>query len=165
MFKPLLDVKCFIGLVPWKRWPDRHRHFRGFFNSQVIFGMKKGKDLKKNFDGKLRYQPAFGCCAPQTLVKICFFNIFNGKKLKKGEKAKNLLQNLAKYRVFKFAPKRWSSVLFPDWKSPSSNLQLFTCSKLSQSENVTLQNCLSCFCLSTFLCTSLFLSPQSLPLT
>ena len=29
------------------------------------------------------FQPLFGCCALQTLVKICNFNVFNGKKSKK----------------------------------------------------------------------------------
>ena len=37
------------------------------------------------------FQPAFGCCAPQALVKICNMNVFNGKMLKKGEKSKNLV--------------------------------------------------------------------------
>ena len=61
------------------------------------------------------FWPAFGCCAPKTLVKICIFNVFGGKKLKKKEKqARNLQQNLRKKSFFKFAPKCWSSVLFPD---------------------------------------------------
>ena len=43
------------------------------------------------------FRPVFECCAPQTLVEIC---IFNSKKLKKGEKARNLLQNSAKKNIF-----------------------------------------------------------------
>ena len=31
------------------------------------------------------FWPVFGCCPFQTLVKTCFFNIFNVKKLKKQE--------------------------------------------------------------------------------
>ena len=34
------------------------------------------------------FLPEFGCCAPQTLVKIFIFYVFNGKKLKKGKKEK-----------------------------------------------------------------------------
>ena len=41
------------------------------------------------------FQPAFGCCTPQTLVKIFIFSIFCAKKLKKCQKSK-LLKNLAK---------------------------------------------------------------------
>ena len=57
------------------------------------------------------FQPGFGCYTFQTLVEICFFNIFWSKKLKKGEKARNLIWNLAKNGFFKFAPKCWSSEL------------------------------------------------------
>ena len=32
------------------------------------------------------FRPAFGCCAPKTLVKICNFNVCYGKKLKKSKK-------------------------------------------------------------------------------
>ena len=39
---------------------------------------------------------AFGSCASKMLVQICFFNIFNGKKLKNNNKARNLQQNSAK---------------------------------------------------------------------
>ena len=38
----------------------------------------------------------------------------NAKKQKKRQKVTNLVQNLAKKEFFKFAPKHWSSVLFPD---------------------------------------------------
>ena len=45
--------------------------------------------------------------------KYAFLNIFNGKKLKKGGKSKKFLAKLSKkmFFLFKFAPKRWSSVL------------------------------------------------------
>ena len=56
---------------------------------------------------------AFGCCAPQTLVKIFIFGIFCAKNMNKRKKVTNLVQNLAK-KNFKFAPKRWLSVLLPD---------------------------------------------------
>ena len=36
----------------------------------------------------------------QNAVEICIFNVFNGKKLKKGEKAINLQQNLGKNVCF-----------------------------------------------------------------
>ena len=45
------------------------------------------------------YLPVFGWWALQTLVKICFLTFFMWKA-KKGEKARNLLQNLAKKWVF-----------------------------------------------------------------
>ena len=51
------------------------------------------------------FLPAFGCCAPQTLVEICIFNIFNDKKLNKGEKSKKFNKKV----FFKVTPKRWSS--------------------------------------------------------
>ena len=35
------------------------------------------------------FQPAFGCCALQMRVEICFFNVFCAKKQKKEEKQKN----------------------------------------------------------------------------
>ena len=59
---------------------------------------------------------AYGSSTLQTLVSICFFN-FLYKKWKKGEKARNLTQNLAKNRFLKFAPERWSRVLFHE-KNP-----------------------------------------------
>ena len=46
------------------------------------------------------FPPAFGCCAPQTLVEIVIFSIFYAKKLKKRKKVTILLQNLAKKWVF-----------------------------------------------------------------
>ena len=39
---------------------------------------------------------AFGCCAPQTLVKIFIFSIFCAKNMNKRKKVTNLEQNLAK---------------------------------------------------------------------
>ena len=32
------------------------------------------------------FRPAFGCCAPQTLVEIVIFSVFSAKKLKKSKK-------------------------------------------------------------------------------
>ena len=49
------------------------------------------------------FRPELGCCALQTLVKICFLNIFHTKMLKKH-----------KNWGFRFAPKRWSKVLFQE---------------------------------------------------
>ena len=56
---------------------------------------------------------AFGCDTLQRLVEIFVFNIFNAKKLKKEKKRKKFAAKFYKKRFFKFAPKRWSSVLFP----------------------------------------------------
>ena len=63
------------------------------------------------------FQPAFGFCAPQTLVEIVIFSIYCAKKLQKRKKVLNLMQKLAKKVFFKFASKRWSSVLFPTLRS------------------------------------------------
>ena len=49
-------------------------------------------------------------CAPQRLVEIVIFSDFCAKKLKK---ARNLQQNFAKTRFFKFSPECWSTVLIP----------------------------------------------------
>ena len=54
---------------------------------------------------------------PKCWQKSSFSAFFCPKKMRK--KGTNLLQNLAKKRFFKFAPKRWSNVLFP-------KLQCFT---------------------------------------
>ena len=56
------------------------------------------------------FWPAFECRAPQMLVKLVIFCGFCANKLKKCKKVTNLLQNLVKKQ---FAPKRWSTVLFP----------------------------------------------------
>ena len=53
------------------------------------------------------FQAAFGCCAHQTMVRICFFNVFLCKNAEKGRKARNLMKNLANF-VLKFVPERWS---------------------------------------------------------
>ena len=45
---------------------------------------------------------------PPKLVKICFFNIFCTEKMKKKEKVRKWIQNLAKKCVFEIAPERWS---------------------------------------------------------
>ena len=61
-----------------------------------------------------------------NLVKICYFNIFNGKSFKKQEIWSKILQ---KTRFFKFAPKRWSTENFtpnnPKMTRSGSDLQLF----------------------------------------
>ena len=72
------------------------------FHLEVIYSMTI------NFENKFCiFQPAFGCCAPQTQVEIVMFSICYAKKLKKHQKETNLLQNLAKNGFLKFAPKRW----------------------------------------------------------
>ena len=48
------------------------------------------------------------------LLCVVYFQRFLCKIAEKRKKVTNLLQNLAKNSFFKFAPKRWSSVLFPD---------------------------------------------------
>ena len=48
--------------------------------------------------------PAFGSCALQTLVKICFFNNVYAKKLKKEETARKLSQNSAPKKFFQVSP-------------------------------------------------------------
>ena len=49
--------------------------------------------------------PAFWCCAQQTLVEICFFNMSCAKKLKWEKKKRKLRQNLEKkmFRVCTFS--------------------------------------------------------------
>ena len=47
------------------------------------------------------------------LVEILIFNVFHAEKLKNRKNETNLQQNLAKTGFLKFAPKHWSSVLFP----------------------------------------------------
>ena len=56
------------------------------------------------------FQPVFGCYALQTLVKKVIFTGFCAKNLKKQEICSKFLQTT---RFFKFAPKPWSTVLFP----------------------------------------------------
>ena len=48
-------------------------------------------------------------CAPKTLVEICNFNIFSGKKLKKSKKF--AAKFCKKHVFFEFAPKRWLTVI------------------------------------------------------
>ena len=50
----------------------------------------------------------------QNAGKNMHFKVFNGKKLKKGEKSKKFAAKFCKKQNFKFAPKHKSSVLFPD---------------------------------------------------
>ena len=47
----------------------------------------------------------FGCCEYQTLVKICYFNIFCAKKLKKQRNSNTFLQNFGKNMFFKVCNK------------------------------------------------------------
>ena len=59
------------------------------------------------------FQPAYGCCALQTLVEIVIFSVFCAKNLKKQEICSKILQKTC---LFEFAPKCWSTVLFPsEW--------------------------------------------------
>ena len=58
------------------------------------------------------------------LVQIFIFIALCAKKQKKPQKVKNLQQNLAKKWVFKFAPKRWSGVLFPIFSYLQVNFKL-----------------------------------------
>ena len=65
------------------------------------------------------------CCIFRQ-VEICIFNILNSKRLKKEKKARNLQQNLTKKCFFfKFAPKHWSKVLFPEKKRKPVKIDLF----------------------------------------
>ena len=61
------------------------------------------------------------------------------KSLKTFKKVTNLLQNLAKNGFFKFAPKRWTIVLFPYFHKPTVKpwilLLVFNNSTLNSSEN------------------------------
>ena len=58
------------------------------------------------------FQPAFGCCALQTLLAIVIFTVFSAKKLKKQEICSKFLQktrlkfttDFSNKSVFKFAP-------------------------------------------------------------
>ena len=59
------------------------------------------------------FRPALLCCALQMLVEILVFNNSCAKRWKM-QKVRNLLQNLAKKLFFKFAPKCWSKILFPE---------------------------------------------------
>ena len=61
------------------------------------------------------------------LLCVVYFQRFLCKIAEKRNKVTNLLQNLAKNCFFKFAPKHWSSVLFPDltgFLSPSEGKKL-----------------------------------------
>ena len=66
------------------------------------------------------FQPAFGCCTIQMLVKIVLFGVFCSKKLKNAKKLQ-IWSKIWQKMDFQFAPKRWSSVLFQK--------QLFACFK------------------------------------
>ena len=54
------------------------------------------------------FWPGFGCCALQTLVELVIFSGFFVQK-----KQEICSQILPKTHFFKFAPKRWLTVLFP----------------------------------------------------
>ena len=69
------------------------------------------------------FQPVFGCCALQMLVKILIFNILRTKKqknAKNAKKCKKMQKNYkfaAKFRKkwgLKSCTESWSSVLFPE---------------------------------------------------
>ena len=47
------------------------------------------KDIQGNLNKCCLFWTSFGCCTLQTLVKICFFNVFQAKKWKRGVKNKN----------------------------------------------------------------------------
>ena len=69
------------------------------------------------------FQPAFGCRALQMLVEIVIFSVFTVKKLKK--KQEICSKFLQKTCFLKFAPERWSTVLFPQkWAFFSKNMFL-----------------------------------------
>ena len=70
------------------------------------------------------FQSIFVCCLLYISTSVwvlhnpntgrnSHFQHFVAKKLKNAKKVTNLQQNLAKNGFFKFAPKCWSSVLFP----------------------------------------------------
>ena len=74
------------------------------------------------------------CCAPQTLIEIVIFSVFCAKKQKKQEICNKIL---SKTRVFKFAPERWSTVVFFGNKTVNqhfgANLKnMFFCQNLLQ---------------------------------
>ena len=58
----------------------------------------------------LLFGPVFGCCSLQTLVEICLLIVFQAQKLK----SKKFASKFNKNGFFKFAPKRWSKVFFPE---------------------------------------------------
>ena len=61
------------------------------------------------------FWPAIGCCTLQTLVKILIFNAYRCWKPKKRRKSKQIAANFCqKTFFFKFAPKPWLKVLFPE---------------------------------------------------
>ena len=101
IFRVLTQVcavpKAIFNLKVWQRYRIKN----------VQFVMQKPR-----FSNVVYFLPAFGSCAPQSLVEILILNVFNDKKQKK-EKKRNLQQNLANNCFFKFAPKCWSIVLFP----------------------------------------------------
>ena len=51
------------------------------------------------------FRPEFGSCAPQTLVEICIFNVFNGKKLKWEKKQETCSKFNKKMLVGCFIPR------------------------------------------------------------
>ena len=61
------------------------------------------------FQGR-KIWPVLGCWALQSLVKICFFNAFCTKKLKKQRKSKKIGAKFGKKMCFEIAPECWSIV-------------------------------------------------------
>ena len=59
------------------------------------------------------FWPAFGCCAPKMLVEIFIFSVFV-LKAEKNAKRNKFAAKFSKTHFFKFAPKCWLNVLFPD---------------------------------------------------
>ena len=76
-------------------------------------GKERMRDRKGESERKSEcciFRPAFGCSALQMLVEIVIFSIFCAKNIK----SKKFAVNFCKKKVFfKFAPKRWSTVIFP----------------------------------------------------
>ena len=92
----------------------------------------------------------FGCCTLQTLVEICFFNIYLYKKLKKGRKSKKIDAKLKFYKniFFKFALECWSKVFFSKklWPEFRCKLKKFLAysSFFSFLHNAYCDQCLEC---------------------
>ena len=56
----------------------------------------KVANQQKNKKCLLIFWPAFGCCALQTIIKICFFNDFHAKSWKTNKMQENLSKILPK---------------------------------------------------------------------
>ena len=82
--------------LPFENQSCRRMPFENWSVFSIILTVSDVSGFIKIFSVCCIFLPVFGFCAPQTLVEICFFQVFIAKKLKKQEKARNLLQNLAK---------------------------------------------------------------------